>query len=122
MRPFPEAVAPEFSGVLDIASGLSLYSPWGESESSRHDEMGPDKSCCFLVNVYISYTLLPNSSYFPRSIVRIIETLVPDLIRLVSSKECCSTHLFINLLYFQEGGVRFGSSYPSGAFLFSFLP
>lgn len=39
MRPFPETVAPEFSGLLDVASGLSLYSPWCESESPRDDDL-----------------------------------------------------------------------------------
>lgn len=52
---------------------LCLHSPWCEYEISR-DAMGPDKSGCFLGKVDISYTLIPNSSYFPHSIIRIIET------------------------------------------------
>lgn len=52
---------------------LCLHSPWCEYEISR-EVMGPDKSGHSLGKVDISYTLIPNSNYFPNSIIRIIET------------------------------------------------
>lgn len=66
---------------------------------------------CFLGKVYISYTLISNSSYLPHPIIRIIETLVPDLIIVVKSEDCCSMHLLTVFFQKMESALVFFLSF-----------
>lgn len=84
---------PEVTGLQDIASAVSVNIAHGTSMSFPGMRWGLLSLACFLGKFYISYTLISNSSYSPHPIIRIIETLVPDLIIVVKSEDCCSMHL-----------------------------
>jgi hypothetical protein len=84
---------PEFTGLQDIAAGVSVNIACGVNVRFAGMRWGLLSLACFLGKVYISYALISNSSYLPHPIIRIIETLVPDLIIVVKSEDCCSMHL-----------------------------
>lgn len=107
---------PEFTGLQDIASGFSVNIAHGVSFPGTR--WGLLSLACFLGKFYISYTLISNSSYSPHPIIRIIETLVPDLIIVVKSEDCCSMHL---LTVFSRRSNQLWYFFPSGAFILSFL-
>lgn len=84
---------PEFPGLQDVVAGVSVNIAHGVSVRFPGMRRGLLSLACFLGKVCISYALISNSSYLPHPIIRIIETLVPDLIIVVKSEDCCSVHL-----------------------------